>query len=358
MIWPAHGSNPQYLFDALQISLPKKRIDFSANINPKGPPPILKEKWGELFSSVSDYPDPQGKKLRRKLAKKEKIAEEQILLGNGGAELIALIGRMLAGKRALIVQPAFSEYEESCRINGCTIEYHQLTSNEWALHIEDLAEKLPHTDALFLCNPCNPTGIYYSKSLLIKLMKECHRQETLLIIDEAFYDFLSEYESIVPFIKEYPNLLIIRSMTKMFAIPGLRLGYVMAAKPVIDQLESFQPHWSMNAIALQAGEWCLDSESYVEETIELINTERERLFDFYRQMKFIVSPSRINFYLLKDPFIRSQLPLFQFLITKGLIPRHTMNFPGLEGEWLRLAVKGPEENDQLMGAIEEWRNRP
>lgn len=340
------------------MKMPKERIDFSANINPLGPPEILKEKWGELFTAISDYPDPKGCKLKKSLAEKEHLKEEQILIGNGGAELISLIGRMLSGKRVLIVQPAFSEYEEACRINGCSIHYHQLNPDKWELRLEEIAEKLLDIDAIFLCNPCNPTGMYYSKKLLTELLKECQKQNCLLIVDEAFYDFLSEYESITSYINEYSNLLIIRSMTKMFAIPGLRLGYLMANEQMVEELASLQPQWSMNALALQAGEWCIVSEVYVEETRRLIDQERERLFQFYQQREFLFSPSRVNFYLLKDPALHDQLPFFEFLLLKGIIPRHTMNFPGLEGGWLRFAIKGQEYNDVLMGAIEEWQNRP
>lgn len=357
MKWPAHGSNPQYLFSALQIPLPHKLVDFSANINPLGPPPILREKWEQLYEVVSDYPDPKGLALKKKLAEKEQIQENQILIGNGGAELISLIGRLLAGKRVVIVQPAFSEYKVACQINSCTVEYFQLTADQWGLDIEALSEKLKDADALFLCNPCNPTGVYYEKSILIELMKECKKQECLFIIDEAFYDFLTEYESIVHCIYEYEHLLIIRSMTKMFAIPGLRLGYLIASESIIERLSSYQPHWSMNALALKAGEWCLESESFIEETRAFIKIEREKLFAFYEENGFIVSPSRVNFYLLKDPTSNGQLPLFQFLLERGIISRHTMNFPGLEGEWQRFAIKGPEHNDKLMEAMMEWRNQ-
>lgn len=357
MNWPIHGSNPQYLFTALNMPMPAQKVDFSANINPLGPPPILKKKWGQLFDTIADYPDPKGHKLKEKLVEREAIEESQLLIGNGGAELISLIGRMLTGKRVVIVQPAFSEYEESCRMNGCIIDYHQLSSDNWELMEEELLAKLRDTDALFLCNPCNPTGVYYPKSTIIQLIRECEKQECLLIIDEAFYDFLSEYESIVHYIQEYTHLLIIRSMTKMFAIPGLRLGYLMANQGIIDQIAAYQPHWSMNALALKAGEWCLESEVHINETKELIEKERARLFAFYEEREYIVSPSRVNFYLLKDPTINEQLPFFQFLITKGIIPRHTMNFHGLEGKWLRFAIKGPKENDRLMEAVAEWRNR-
>ncbi|MBT2636686.1 threonine-phosphate decarboxylase CobD [Bacillus sp. ISL-39] len=353
MKWPAHGANPHYLYEAMNLPVPEEKLDFSANINPLGPPLVLKENWGQLLESVTEYPDPNGTILKRKIAETVGLQENQILLGNGGAEIISLIGRMLAGKQAVIVQPAFSEYEEACRVNGCQVLHHHLQAS-WAWMEEGLSDKLQKADALFLCNPNNPTGAYYPKSIIVHLLEECRRHQCLLIVDEAFYDFLAEYESITHYIKEYPNLLIIRSMTKMFAIPGLRLGYLLADPAVIREIAAFQPHWSTNAIALKAGEWCLDSESYIKETIALIEQERQRLFRFYKKRDLLVSPSRINFYLLKDPSLKGQYPFLQYLLNRGIIPRHTLNFPRLEGEWLRFAIKGPEANDKLMGAVAEW----
>ncbi|WP_079508837.1 threonine-phosphate decarboxylase CobD [Mesobacillus jeotgali] len=353
MKWPSHGANPHYLYEAMNLPVPKEKLDFSANINPLGLPPVLKENWSRLLEGVSEYPDPHGTILKRKIAEQEGLDENQVLLGNGGAEIISLIGRMLAGKQAVIVQPAFSEYEEACRVNGCKVQYHQLPPN-WGWEDRGLSDKLKEADALFLCNPNNPTGTYYPRPIIIHLLEECRRHHCLLIVDEAFYDFLAEYESITQYIHEFNNLLIIRSMTKMFAIPGLRLGYLLANPEVIKKIAAFQPHWSTNAIALKAGEWCLDSESYIKETITLIEQERRRLFGFYQNRNLLVSPSRINFYLLKDPVFEDQYPFLQFLLNRGIIPRHTLNFPGLEGGWLRFAIKGPEDNDKLMEAVDEW----
>ncbi|MCM3092878.1 MULTISPECIES: threonine-phosphate decarboxylase CobD [unclassified Cytobacillus] len=355
MIWPSHGSNPQYLYEAMDKQMPEERIDFSANINPLGPPRELKDRWGSLFQYISDYPDPRSSLLKSKLAAEEGIEETQILVGNGGAELITLIGRMIAGKNALIIQPAFSEYEEACRVNHCTVSYHQLEPGDWNLDMETLSEKLNAADAAFFCNPNNPTGVYYPSAMVKKLMEECQRHGCLLIMDEAFYDFASEYQSIVPYIGKDSNVVVLRSMTKMFSIPGLRLGYMMAGERLIEKAAALKPHWSVNALALKAGEWCLDSKEHVRLTKDLIRQERARLVRFYQQLDFNVSPSSVNFYLLRDPRLDEQLPLFRFLLEKGIIPRHTMNFPGLEGRWLRFAIKGPKDNDVLMEAMEEWR---
>lgn len=355
MIWPSHGSNPQYLYEALDKQMPEERIDFSANINPLGPPRELKDRWGSLFQYISDYPDPCSSLIKSKLASAEGIEETQILVGNGGAELITLIGRMIAGKKALIIQPAFSEYEEACRVNHCTVSYHQLEPGDWNLNLEALSEKLNAADAVFFCNPNNPTGVYYPYAMVKKLMEECQRHSCLLIIDEAFYDFACGYQSIVPLIGKDSNVVVLRSMTKMFSIPGLRLGYMMAGERLIEKAAALKPHWSVNALALKAGEWCLDSKEHVRITKDLIRQERARLVRFYQQLDFNVSPSSVNFYLLRDPRLDEQLPLFRFLLEKGIIPRHTMNFPGLEGRWLRFAIKGPKDNDVLMEAVQEWR---
>jgi threonine-phosphate decarboxylase len=353
--WPAHGSNPHYLFEALKQEIPEETIDFSANINPLGPPPVLKENWHSLLSTINDYPDPNGNQLKRKIARLEDLSERQILIGNGGAAIISLIGRMLAGKRAVIVQPAFSEYEEACRVNECTVEYHHLEPDDWEWSNEGLASKLERADALFLCNPNNPTGVYYPKSVVHDLLQLCQQNNCLLIVDEAFYDFVLQYESLVEYINDFKNLLIIRSMTKMYSIPGLRLGYALCDPIMIEKLAFYQPQWSINALALKAGEWCFESDFYQKETLEFVAIEKKRLCDFYQRSSFKLSPSATNFYLLRDPEIDDQLPFFRFLLDHGIIPRHTMNFPGIEGKWLRFAVKTPKANDRLMEVVAQWR---
>ncbi|WP_066253576.1 threonine-phosphate decarboxylase CobD [Neobacillus drentensis] len=356
MIWPSHGSNPQYLYKAMGLALPKQFIDFSANINPLGPPPALKEKWLDFFHEINVYPDPFAAKLRDIISKSEQVPNESIFIGNGGAELITLVARMLAGKKVVIVEPTFTEYEEACRANSCEIIYHQLIEPNFELNTADLHMSLLDADALFLCNPNNPTGIQYSASTIISIVEECEQRDCLVILDEAFFDFLIEYESLVPYINKFSNLIIIRSLTKMFAIPGIRLGYLIAPPALVSELSKWQSHWSVNTIALLAGELCLQSGSFMIETQEYICNERRRLFSFFIKNEFVVSSSRVNFYLLQDPLLPDQFSLFEFLLHQGIIPRHTFNFPGLEGRWLRFAIKGHEDNNQLMEVLTHWRH--
>ncbi len=336
-------------------TLPKHYIDFSANINPFGPPPELNDQWQNFFQEIMVYPDPHGLQLKERIARIERTTVDNLLIGNGGAELIALVARMMAGKKVCIVEPTFSEYETACRANHCEILYHQLVEPDFSLNPHSFCSMLDEVDALFLCNPNNPTGIYYQTSTILSIIEACEKCDCLVILDEAFFDFLIDYDSLIPYINKYENLLIIRSMTKMYAIPGIRLGYLIAWPTIISKLRGLQSQWNTNTIALMTGEICLQNESFVQKTQLFISSERKRLFDFFKQSAYVFTQSEVNFYLLRDPLLDKQLLLFEFLLDRGMIPRHTMNFPGIEGRWLRFAIKGAEDNNQLMEALSIWR---
>lgn len=359
MKWPTHGANPHYLYKGLQIPIPEKYIDFSMNVNPFGMPDCIRENWSKWLSVVSDYPDPQKQSITKKIAKKNSVPIDCLLVGNGGAELISIVGKMFHQKRVVIVQPAFSEYEIACRVNECKVFNHHLQEGDWQLSPEQLIHFLDDVgaEALFLCTPNNPTGVVYREEDVLKIVRACHQRQITVVIDEAFYDFYSMQQSYIKYLHHYPNLIILRSLTKMYAIAGLRLGYAIAHPEVMKVISSYQPHWSVNGVALQAGEICLDEFEYVETTVRFICKERARLFCFLKENQFAVSASQVNFYLLRDVLRVDQLPLFRFLLKKGIVPRHTANFPGLDGRWLRFAIKQPDENDSLMEALIEWRTQ-
>lgn len=351
---PLHGSNPNYLYQALNIKMPSHVIDFSVNVNPFGPPDGIKDKWNKWFPLIEDYPDPEGRELLRLIAESEKLSISNILLGNGGAELIALLGRELSNTHVGIVQPAFSEYEKVTKASGCQVTYINQTAPDWELDFNQLAQSIAELDALFLCNPSNPTGTVKSLQVLRDLLYLCEENNCYLIIDEAFYDFQKDYEGIAELVVKHDRLIIIRSLTKMYAIAGLRLGYVLANESMIDKLKSYQPEWSVNAIALEAGKECINESEYVKATQLYIQKERARLRDGLLA-QYDLSDSQVNFYLLKDPALHNQRALLIFLLKKGLVPRHTENFPGLDGEWLRFAIRSETENNRLMGALLQWK---
>lgn len=354
---PSHGSNPHYVYKAANLKQPETVLDFSVNVNPFGAPAIIKENWMKWFQFIEDYPDPHSAELKKELSIKEKIDENNILIGNGGAELISLVPQLFNGKNVLIIEPAFSEYEQACLAQNCHVEHHILNEGDWSLNTAELLPKVKKYQAIFLCTPNNPTGVVYDREAILQLIEEGKRHQCMIIIDEAFFDFSSENHSYSSFIEQYSNLILLRSLTKMYAIAGLRLGYLIAHPSVIAKLSMLKPHWSVNAIAMKAGMECLKQHKYVQQTRQHIDQERSRLEEFFQKSGFSYSKSKVNFYLLRDPALLEAAPLFLFLLEKGIVPRHTLNFPGLNGRWLRLAIKQTEDNNQLLEALDEWKNR-
>lgn len=350
---PLHGSNPEALYKSFSIPVPEQYIDFSVNLNPLGIPKNIKDNWSSWLELIEDYPDPIGSRLLQTIATYENIKHEHILLGNGGAQLITLLANFLAKKRIAIVQPTFVEYEKMCQVFQCQIEHVVLQEEEW----DDLSPVL-HTiqdvDAIFLCHPNNPTGTIFSKEQIEQLIEQCEKNECYLIIDEAFYHFVERFVSAASYVSTHDYVIVIRSLTKMYSIAGLRLGYVLGPATVIASLQKIQPHWSVNALALEAGIYCLNNESFVKRTQTYVLTERERMTLMLNDLNYKVSSSEVNYLLLRDNRLSNQNELIRFLLTKGVVPRHTENFRGLDGRWVRLAVKTSEENTVLLQALQKW----
>jgi threonine-phosphate decarboxylase len=353
---PLHGSNPKYLYDAYDLNIPEQIIDFSVNLNPYGPPAKLREIWNELYHDAIDYPDPYGQDLVSAIAQHHNLDENMVMIGNGAAELIFLLGQFFAERHVLVVEPAFSEYKKACEAFGCKVFSHVLyDQHDWNIDFVRIEEDVTGKDALFFCHPNNPTGKVYPKDHLLSLVEMAKEHACYVVIDEAFADFCSESTSIVKELQRYPNLIVLRSLTKMYAIAGLRLGYLLAHPEIISKLKQKQPHWSVNAIALKAGLICLKDDQHADRTRQMIDQERNRMIDALQNMGFRCSDSSVNFFLIHDPDIPSMDPLITFLLKKGLVVRHTKNFRGLDGRYIRVAVRKKEENDQLLSALREWK---
>lgn len=352
---PLHGSNPHYLYQSFQLDMPETLIDFSVNLNPLGPPASFKQRWPDWFDFISDYPDPEGNELSALIAENEGVSRPSILLGNGGSELITLIARMFSGKHIAIVEPTFSEYEKVSRANDCSISYIELPEGSWDLDPDAFLSTIDQADAVFVCHPNNPTGTVHSEASLLRLLEACAKRHCHLIVDEAFYDFLVAPRTLARFVDKSDYLIVLRSLTKMYSMAGLRLGYLLASEDTVTRLHDFQPFWSVNALALKAGEACFEETGYVQATHDTVHTERERMQEALRGMGYLISDSKVNFYLLRDPSLDEQTPLIPFLLKRGIVSRHTFNFLGLDGRWLRFAVRNRHANDILLEALKAWK---
>ena len=354
MSLPLHGSHPVSLYKSFNIDIVDNYIDFSVNVNPLGTLPMINEHWPHWLNQIADYPEPFAETLVEQIALKEHIGKENILIGNGAAQLIALLANYFHDKRVAIIHPTFSEYEKMCRMANCQLVHVVLRENEWE-DLSPLYDVVRQVDVIFLCHPNNPTGVTYERGVMQKIIETCRKNNCYLIIDEAFYDFTNEQISYAFAVMNYPNVIVLRSLTKMYAIAGLRLGYVVAPEELIFQLKESQPYWSVNTIAQKAGELCVNDRQFTMQTREFISYENERVRKTLIASGYNVSNSKVNFYLLRDPNLHSQKPFITFLLKNGIVPRHTENFRGLDGRWIRLAIKTKAENDRLLDALLHWR---
>lgn len=323
-------------------------LDYSANINPLGPPEEVKEALKQGWKEIIRYPDPGHRALKRRLSDHLKLGEEHILVGNGAAECMALLLMALSPETVGTIEPGFSEYRSLALQFGAKVDSvygHQ--GDGYRADVNDIAALMERVQVLFIGQPNNPNGVQYSLQDLVTLAKKAHLTKTRLVIDEAFIDFIPEEErnSLGPLLTKYPEVIIIRSMTKFYAIPGLRLGYALASPDLIRSMIQKQVTWSVNGLALLAGEACLQANSsYEQHTISLIKAERKRLADGLRKYGFTVYPGEANYLLAETRAPWTAGTLQEAMGRQGILIRSCAMYPGLNEYAFRIAVKGAEQN--------------
>ncbi|TDL32977.1 threonine-phosphate decarboxylase [Jeotgalibacillus sp. S-D1] len=354
MYLPAHGANPHSLYKAMGIPVPESIIDFSENTNPLGPPSVINEKWMEWHSAVSSYPDPDGEDLRHKIAVFHQVEPSQVLLGNGAAELMMVTARLFEGKQVGIIHPAFSEYERVIKANkGIVHHFYTSEHDNWEVNDQEVMEFLTKDRALFICNPSNPTGMAVSADVLSKWISHAAQTGATILLDEAFVDMMGEEHSMSGYIGS-DHLVIFRSMTKMFAIAGLRLGYMLGSDETLDKIKQWLPHWNVNALALLSGQAVLEDVSFQQMTRSYIKKERIRMVQALEKAGVKTSQSEANYFLLQPADAAKTPQLFKQLLKEGLTLRHTYNYKGLDGRWLRAGIKTAQQNDRLIQAVTKW----
>ena len=356
--WPSHGGQPS-AFAALaqRHGWPGERplTDLSANLNPLGPQAWLESRLRDTLPALARYPDPDYPTARRAIADAEGLAPEQVLLTNGGAEAIFLAAALHAGKRAVIVEPTFGEYARACRHYGVDIERLRLPEPDFCFDLQAAAAAMRHADLLWLCRPNNPTGTLVPRAEIEALAALGQRHATTLVVDEAFVDFSDDDQRLTPLLADYPNLLLLRSHTKFFTLPGLRLGALLGSAEQISRAAACQLPWSVNALAAELVAPLLADHEYLRHTRAWLDAERGYLQGGVTRLGFETPPTQANFLLLRDPRgPGSADPLFLHLLSHGLLARHTHNFHGLDGGWLRVALSERDINRRLLEALAAW----
>ncbi|WP_248930109.1 threonine-phosphate decarboxylase CobD [Paenibacillus hamazuiensis] len=343
--------------------MPGQGLDYSANINPLGPPPALQRLLVEEWEAIVRYPDPEVRELRSALAAVHRIAAEAILVGNGAAELIDLIVRSVTPGTVALVEPAFIEYREAAEKCGAeVVPVYTQADNNFVPDISALLDAAARADLLFLGQPNNPTGTRWERSGLHDLLEHAERHGTAVVMDEAFIDFFPDEED-VTLIREAAqraNVFVIRSMTKFYAIPGLRLGYAAAHPARIQELRRLQVPWSVNHFAQKAGVLALRDTDYAERTRRLIATERARLLAELAKLGCRPFHGAANFLLVRlGQGHPDASELQRRLARRGILIRRCATFRGLDDTYFRIAVRTRDENERLIaalsGALEERR---
>ncbi len=326
-------------------------LDFSVNTNPLGTPPAVVRAVERTAGELCRYPDPCCRELTAALAAREGVAADRILCAGGAAELIYAYCAAIRVEKALLTEPAFSEYAAALEAAGSRAVYARLEEEEGFALTERFLETLEGTDcgAVFLCNPNNPTGRLIEPALLEEIGTVCRRRGLRLFVDECFLELSGDGRSLSNRLEEWPGLFLLRAFTKSYGMAGLRLGYCLSGDGVLlrEMSRRAQP-WNVSLPAQAAGVAALEDTSFLEEARRLIGEERPRLAAGLEALGLAVCPSQANYLLLK-----SGRELFVPLLERGILIRDCANYRGLGNGWYRVAVKKREENRRLLEALAE-----
>lgn len=321
--------------------------DFSANINPLGMPESVKKAIIGHISELEKYPDVNCTRLKNSIAELENISEKNIVCGNGAADLIYKTVRVISPKKALVIAPTFSEYEKALRSVGSYVEYFYLKEENDFYICEDILNSINNIDMMFLCNPNNPVGNIIDPDLMSRVVKKCVENNIRIVVDECFMSFAKDSER-YSLKAEYDNLIILKAFTKIFAMPGIRLGYLLCSNEnFCEKIEACGQCWSVSSVAQIAGEAALTEKNYIEKTAEYVQKERDFLTENFKKFGFKLYPSEVNFILFKTDF-----PLDEMLLKKKIAVRNCSNFVNLQDGYFRIAVRTRSENEILIDAVE------
>lgn len=329
-------------------------IDFSSNINPLGVPRGVRDAVIASLEHIDRYPDINSRELVRSISSHENVEEKFVFCANGAAEAIFRIPMYLKPENALITAPAFSEYESALRVVGCNVEFYNL-SEEYDFKIkEDFLDFInEETDIVFICNPNNPTGQLTDNVLLEKIIARCEKMGAFVVVDECFIDFTENNKdySVKHLLGEYSNLIILKAFTKIFAIPGVRLGYCLSSSTeVIEGLKIVGPPWNVSNIAQAAGVSALREKGYIEKTVEYVKEQRAFLCRELSSLGIRVYEGYGNYIFFK---FTGKTDLKAEMLKKGILIRSCSNYRNLTHEYYRIAVKTREENKIFIDRLKE-----
>ena len=355
-----HGSDLELIAD--KYNLDKEEItSYSGNINPLGISSRVTEELARNIDLISEYPDRQYTSLRKKISEYTDASIEHITVGSAVTGLLSLLIEIIAPEQALLIQPAYSEYEREVELNGGSVAYHRLEEDaDFELDVKKLKADLNSTiDLLIICNPNNPTSTTIERSKLAKIMEHCQQNDIFVLIDETYVEFAEQRDDItgVPLVSDYSNLAILRGVSKFFSAPGLRFGYTISSnQEILRAINSKRKPWDVNTLTAYAGELMLTDKEYINRSIKLISEERQKIYQTLSSWdKVKVFRPGANFVLFKilDDQLSSNEITEKLIVDHQILIRNAVTFEYLNDKFLRFCFLSPEENSKLLKVLKE-----
>jgi L-threonine-O-3-phosphate decarboxylase len=352
---PQHGGNPSWAATVAGCP-PSLILDFSASISPLGPPQTALAAIKLHLDTLTSYPNPAYPELTQAIATHHNIDPDWVLPGNGAAELLTWAGWEFSKlNTTLLPTPAFGDYWRSLQTFGTRIIDRSMMLDDGKIGDLDFALRhlpttIPHSLGLIVNNPHNPTGQIWPQATILPYLSEFE----LVVVDESFMDFLppDRQQSLIPFIAQYPNLVVLRSLTKFYSLPGLRLGYCIAHPDRLQRWQSWRDPWPVNTLAAAAAIAVLPDTQFQQRTWDWLETARDRLFQGLSQISGLEPyPGAANFILVKSDRSATDIQT-KLLQQHQILVRDCISFPELGDRFFRVAVRTIEENDRLIAALQ------
>ena len=330
-------------------------IDFSSNVSPAGTPLSVKKSIKRNIENIKHYPDSSSSTVISSLKKYTKLEKSNLIVGNGAIEILYNFCFAFLSKKTkvLIPIPTFQEYETASKLNESQISYFKTVNLSEDLDI--FISKIPKNGCVFICNPNNPTGQILPKNQLLQIIKKAKKLSTIVFLDECFIEMVPKSnETVISHVKNYNNLFVLRSLTKSFALPGIRVGYAAGPKEIIDVLKKIQIPWSVNSLAQDSANTALKNKSHLAKSNSIIEKESVFLTNKINKLNgFDCYDSSTNFILIKTK--KDSTHLQKKLLEHKILIRDCRNFRGLDNHHIRIAVKSHKENLKLVNALEKIR---
>ena len=332
-------------------------IDMSSNINPLGPVPELLEVLQQNLTVLNALPDVDGKQLVEAFAADYGLPVESVLVGNGTTQFIYASPLALGMKKAVILGPTYADYGDACRLHKVDLKYvHAESSNQFRPDVGALSEISGDVDTVFICNPNNPTGALIKRDDMITLCES--RPEIRFVVDESYLPFSNQYDQTTMIRRSLDNVIVLHSFSKIFCIPGLRLGFMVASPRNAERFRRLYQPWSVNSLAQSAGLFLINhlvsDHAFIRTTQSFISKEHHVLMEQLSQIDALkLFPSVTSFILIKVLEKYDAAQLCSILSKDRILIRNCGNFEGLSDRYVRISLKSSEINAMVVQKLME-----